>query len=418
MASLLQVPPQSTPLPPASPSLRVRSILGLVQVRLSAPCYAKYDNGDLAYFDNVVRGNLSNGALRGVEGLSQEELFVWLPVKGILVQEELGVILFDIGFAHKSLSRSLFEDPPDYKPSAASGMSAAAASPQRTPQAKQSKPQAAPPAEDAMGHKIARTTQASTEYYLHDLLSTYNLMLLDVDSRGRFLKSVRCKHDEGLLLVKVYFKPVGESIDLKEHDLRLEWIRNAFKGIEGSHVWPFQLIHAVEQSHSDIKCENVLVTSWNWLYLADFASFKPTYIPDDDPFDFSFYFDTRGRRRCYLAPEAFARIENHYFVNKGFLPSDSFLLDNVDKIRHIKGFIVLGRYDVCCPMMSAWDLQRLGLKQNSRIVILKQRLHRDTLRRPWVCDMYRSGPRHTERCFEGTIAAEIEDVLAAKSDLK
>jgi|UniRef100_A0A804NZE3 hypothetical protein len=127
MASLLQVPPQSTPLPPASPSLRVRSILGLVQVRLSAPCYAKYDNGDLAYFDNVVRGNLSNGALRGVEGLSQEELFVWLPVKGILVQEELGVILFDIGFAHKSLSRSLFEDPPDYKPSAASGMSAAAA---------------------------------------------------------------------------------------------------------------------------------------------------------------------------------------------------------------------------------------------------------------------------------------------------
>ncbi|XP_034577641.1 serine/threonine-protein kinase VPS15 isoform X2 [Setaria viridis] len=72
-----------------------------------------------------------------------------------------------------------------------------------------------------------------------------------------------------------------------------------------------QLIHAVEQSHSkgvchgDIKCENVLVTSWNWLYLADFASFKPTYIPYDDPSDYSFYFDTGGRRRCYLAPERF-----------------------------------------------------------------------------------------------------------------
>jgi len=67
----------------------------------------------------------------------------------------------------------------------------------------------------------------------------------------------------------------------------------------------------VEQSHSkgvchgDIKCENVLVTSWNWLYLADFASFKPTYIPLDDPSDYSFYFDTGGRRRCYLAPERF-----------------------------------------------------------------------------------------------------------------
>ena len=47
--------------------------------------------------------------------------------------------------------------------------------------------------------------------------------------------------------------------------------------------------------------------------------------------------------------QAFARIENHYFVNKGFLPSDSLLLDNVDKIRHIKGFIV----QVCLSMSFA-----------------------------------------------------------------
>ncbi|KAM0929743.1 hypothetical protein ACQ4PT_001371 [Festuca glaucescens] len=93
-----------------------------------------------------------------------------------------------------------------------------------------------------MGNKIARTTQASaTEYYLHDLPSTYNLVLLDVVSRGRFLKFVLCKHDEGLLLVKVYFKRAGEPLDLKEHERRLERIRRAFQGLEGSHVLPFQI---------------------------------------------------------------------------------------------------------------------------------------------------------------------------------
>lgn len=41
---------------------------------------------------------------------------------------------------------------------------------------------------------------------------------------------------------------------------------------------------------------------------------------------------------CFI--QAFARIENHYFVNQGFFPKDSFLLDNVDRIRHINTTIV------------------------------------------------------------------------------
>ncbi|KAF6164233.1 hypothetical protein GIB67_010203 [Kingdonia uniflora] len=203
-----------------------------------------------------------------------------------------------------------------------------------------------------MGNKIARTTQASaSEYYLHDLPSSYNLVLKEVLGRGRFFKSIQCKHDEGIVLVKVYFKR-GDSIDLKEYERRLFQIREIFRALQHPHVWPFQywletdkaaylvrqyffnnlhdrlstrpflshiekkwlafqLLYAVKQSHEngvchgDIKCENVLVTSWNWLYLADFASFKPTYVPHDDPSDFSFFFDTGGRRRCYLAPERF-----------------------------------------------------------------------------------------------------------------
>jgi proline iminopeptidase len=56
--------------------------------------------------------------------------------------------------------------------------------------------------------------------------------------------------------------------------------------------------------------------------------------------------------------DAFARIEAHYFVNKGFLSRDDQLLRDVKRIRHIPGVIVQGRYDVVCPMRSAWDLHR------------------------------------------------------------
>lgn len=55
--------------------------------------------------------------------------------------------------------------------------------------------------------------------------------------------------------------------------------------------------------------------------------------------------------------EAFARIECHYFVNRGFLRPNQ-LLDEVGKIRHLPAVIVQGRYDVVCPMTSAWDLHR------------------------------------------------------------
>jgi proline iminopeptidase len=56
--------------------------------------------------------------------------------------------------------------------------------------------------------------------------------------------------------------------------------------------------------------------------------------------------------------EAFARIECHYFTNCGFFDTDEWLLDNVDKIRHIPTVIVQGRYDMVCPIISAWDLHQ------------------------------------------------------------
>ena len=72
----------------------------------------------------------------------------------------------------------------------------------------------------------------------------------------------------------------------------------------------YQLLEGLRQLHSghgrhgDLKTENLLCTSWNWLLLTDISFYKPTYLPADNPADYSFYFETT-RRRCYLAPERF-----------------------------------------------------------------------------------------------------------------
>jgi len=56
---------------------------------------------------------------------------------------------------------------------------------------------------------------------------------------------------------------------------------------------------------------------------------------------------------------AFARLENHYFVNGGFLEFDGQILANMGRISHIPGVIVQGRYDMICPPTAAWRLNEL-----------------------------------------------------------
>ncbi|NKB64338.1 MAG: prolyl aminopeptidase [Gammaproteobacteria bacterium] len=65
---------------------------------------------------------------------------------------------------------------------------------------------------------------------------------------------------------------------------------------------------------------------------------------------------------------AFARIECHYFINKGFFESDNWLIDNVDAIRHIPAVIVQGRYDACTPMRTAWDLHKAWPEAGFKII--------------------------------------------------
>jgi len=65
---------------------------------------------------------------------------------------------------------------------------------------------------------------------------------------------------------------------------------------------------------------------------------------------------------------AFARIECHYFIIRGFPRTENQLIEEVGKIRKIPSVIVQGRYDVVCPLRSAWDLHRAWPEANLRIV--------------------------------------------------
>ncbi|KAJ8747907.1 hypothetical protein K2173_012797 [Erythroxylum novogranatense] len=83
---------------------------GEFRINLTQPCNAKFEN--LLHYDFNVSGHLSLGKIGNLSGMSQQELFIWLPVKGIRVDvPSSGVIYFDVGVADKQFSSSLFENP-------------------------------------------------------------------------------------------------------------------------------------------------------------------------------------------------------------------------------------------------------------------------------------------------------------------
>ena len=86
-------------------------------------------------------------------------------------------------------------------------------------------------------------------------------------------------------------------------------------------------------------------------------------------------------RRMFLLPQpevgsergsdqadlAVARMEAHYMQNEGFLPDDQ-LIRNIDRIRHLPGIIVQGRYDVICPPHSAYRLHQAWPEAKFQII--------------------------------------------------
>ena len=65
-----------------------------------------------------------------------------------------------------------------------------------------------------------------------------------------------------------------------------------------------EYLHDLGIAHRDIKPENILVTSYDWLFIADIHPYKPTQIVDDDLKEYNKYFgDLDNNIRCYTAPE-------------------------------------------------------------------------------------------------------------------
>ena len=79
-----------------------------------------------------------------------------------------------------------------------------------------------------------------------------------------------------------------------------------------------------------------------------------------------------GRSKTNSFSDAFARIECHYFINKIFL-EDNFILKNIKTIESIPTKIIQGRYDIVCPVRSAWDLKKKLI--NSKLIIVDEAGH-------------------------------------------
>lgn len=181
-----------------------------------------------------------------------------------------------------------------------------------------------------MGNQTSRSLGAP------DLADLPDVVFKDSLGGGRLFKTSLCLHDEGGLVVVKSYRPTDggfSSGDVRRYEDRVVGIREDLGALampEGLHVWPtqrvyhsergvhlvrqyfsttlaaritsrpfltpaerrwlaWQLLLAVAQAHDagvchgDIKAENVLITSWGWAFLADFAPYRPTALPADNP---------------------------------------------------------------------------------------------------------------------------------------
>ncbi|XP_072989330.1 uncharacterized protein [Typha latifolia] len=90
---------------------------GEFEIELESPCYVQFSH--LVYYEKVVKGKLSYGAISNLSGIQAKKLFLWVSISGIVAHPDAGTIEFQVGFISESLSEKEFEAIPVCKAKAA-----------------------------------------------------------------------------------------------------------------------------------------------------------------------------------------------------------------------------------------------------------------------------------------------------------
>lgn len=163
------------------------------------------------------------------------------------------------------------------------------------------------------------STQGLEKQLYKSKLDSYNGMFQKIPQK-HILLSLYIESDT----LGVLYRPFIQT------SLRQKMIRPPFVNAEEKNWLCFLMLKAVQElhknshSHRDIRPENFLLTSWDWVFITDLAFYKPFKIPEGDLTSYNLFFAPGTREACYVSPERFdsKMVES----SQGALKSDIFSL--------------------------------------------------------------------------------------------